>query len=154
MNDAILLKVVPEFFKGALTLCDDWWHYDNILVGYDRFYYIVEGECIIEINGVRHVAREGQLYFLPDGSTQTLYTEEGKTVKKYWIHCRLRCDEKAFSSFLKLPFFVEVDSPQVVEQIFQNILSRSGDETLSAKLEQNAEILKLLFSNILPELKR
>ena len=63
-------------------MCGEEWYYNNIVVGYDRFYFITEGECIINVNGSDHVTRPGQLFLFPFNSTQTLYTKDGGYVKK------------------------------------------------------------------------
>lgn len=144
MQTQDLLSVSPVFYKGALTLCSDWWHFDSVLINYDRFYFIVEGECVIDVNGVKNIAKRGQLFFLPVGSEQTLYTEDGKTVKKYWFHCSLPCKEKDFSEICELPLYIEVEDFDFIEGIFQGILALENDMSLSAKLQQKAEILKLL----------
>lgn len=144
MEEKIISHVNPVYFKGDLSLCDKNWHFHNILIDYVRIYYIIEGECVIEVNGVRHKAKPNQLFLLPSGSVQSLYTEENKTVKKYWLHCELPCKDEDFSNLLNLPTFIDVDEPDFVESTFQNILACEEGLSLAAKLEQKAEILKLL----------
>ncbi len=144
MEGTIISDVNPVYFKGDLSLCDENWHFHNILIDYVRIYYIIEGECAIEVDGVYHKAKPKQLFLLPSGSVQSLYTEENKTVKKYWLHCALPCKEKDFSNLLNLPIFIDVDEPDFVESTFQNILACENGLSLAAKLEQKAEILKLL----------
>ncbi len=116
----------------------------SVLINYDRFYFIAEGECVIEVNGVKNIAKRGQLFFLPVGSEQTLYTEDSKTVKKYWFHCSLPCGDKDFSELCELPLFINVEDFDFIESLFQGILALENDISLSAKLQQKAEILRLL----------
>ena len=144
MQKNTLSNVNPIYYKGDLTLCDSNWHYDNIVIGYDRLYYIVEGECIIEVDGIRHIAKPGQMFFLPCNSTQKLYTEKDKTAKKYWIHCTLPCGESDFSELITLPYFIEVKDRQAVESLFQNIIACESDISLTDRLKQKADILRLL----------
>jgi len=144
MQNELLSGVNPVYCKGGFALCDNNWHYSNIVVGYDQIYYIIEGECVIEIDGVRHIAKPGQMWFLPSRCQRTLYTQKDKTVKKYWMHCLFQCGEKIFSDFIKLPLFIEVDDGEAVENLFKSILAKSGNPSLVSKLEQKADILHLL----------
>lgn len=144
MNKDMLSKINPIYYKGDLTLCDNNWHYENIVIGYDRLYYVTEGECVIEVDGIRHIAKPGQLFFLPCHSTQRLYTEKNKTVKKYWIHCVLPCGEKDFSELVSLPYFVEVEDREYVENLFKNIVSQKSEISLMDKIEQKADILRII----------
>ena len=144
MKSEALSNVNPIYYKGALSLCDNNWHYDNIVAGCDQMYYIIEGECVIEINGIRHIAKPKQLFLLPSHSTRTLYTEKGKTVKKYWLHFSLPCGTKNFFELINLPFFIEVTDHKSVENLFKSILAKDKDLSLIGKLERKADILRLL----------
>jgi len=139
-----LMDVSPVYFKGAFDVCFDNWYFDNIVIGYDKFYFITDGECEIKINGVSHITRIGQLFLLPANSRQTLYTTDGNTVKKYWFHCSLPCNGKDFTELIRLPYFIDVDDIPYVEGLFKNILNYEKDTGLTAKLEQKADILHSL----------
>ena len=139
-----LMYVSPIYFKGMVNVCFDNWYFDDVVIGYDKFYFIIDGECEIKINGVNHTARTGQLFLLPANSRQTLYTTKGNTVKKYWFHCSLPCHGKDLTELIQLPYFINVDDISYVEGLFQKILNYEKDTSLAAKLEQKADILRLL----------
>lgn len=143
-KNELLTQVNPFYYKGGLAVCDNNWRYTNIMIGYDKFYYIIEGECVFEIDGAKYTAKPGQLFLLPSKSTQSLYTEHNQTVKKYWFHCTLLCNKQNFTDLIELPPFITVDNTDFVESLFQSILARSTDSSLTAKLEQKSDILKLL----------
>lgn len=143
-DNGVLANVNPVYYTGSLTVCDNNWHYENIRPGYEKFYYISDGECVFEIDGEKYNALPGQLFLLPVNSVQTLYTENGCTVKKYWFHCALSCGKHNFTDFVKLPVFIEVDDTEYVESLFCSILAKNSDGSLTARIEQKADILKLL----------
>ena len=143
-NNELLLEVNPSFYKGDFSVCDNNWHFDNIKIGYEKFYYVTEGECVFEIDGIKYNAKPKQLFLLPSKSTQSLYTENNQIVKKYWFHCNLYCSKQNFTDLIKLPVFIDVDDPEYVEYLFQSILAKNSDTTITAKIEQKADILKLL----------
>lgn len=143
-ENELLSNVNPIFYMGDFTVCDSNWHYENIKIGFEKFYYIVKGECIIEVDDVKYTAKAGQLFFLPSKSKQSLYTENNQTVEKYWFHCNLSCGNKNFTDLIKLPIFINVKNEKCVTSLFQNVLSKSSDSTLTSKIEQKADILKIL----------
>lgn len=140
----MIMELNPVYYKGDLTLCEYDWYFDDIVLSYDKFYFIVEGECTIKINGVNHTASPGQLFLLPYNSTQSLYTALDKTVKKYWFHCTLPCRGKDVTELIQLPYFINVQDVPYVERLFQSILQAEKDMSLSAKLDQKADITRLL----------
>ena len=101
-NNELLLNVNPLFYKGDFTVCDNNWRFDNIKIGYEKFYYITEGECVFEVDGMKYYAKPKQLFLLPSKSTQSLYTEDNRIVKKYWFHCNLYCSKQNFLYLLML----------------------------------------------------
>lgn len=137
-------EVNPCYYKGELTLCSEDWYWNNIVLSYDKFYFIVEGECVIKIDGVEYNAKPGQLFLLPYNSTQTLYTTQHKTVKKYWFHCLLPCGSKDLTELIQLPHFIDVKDIPYVENLFKEILCKEKESNLIAKLDQKSYILRLL----------
>ncbi len=137
-------QVNPLYYKGELTTCGSSWRFDNIHVGFDKFYFIVEGSCMIEIDGHKHLAKPYQLFLLPGHTAQTLYTLEDQTIKKYWFHCALPCGEQTLSEVLHLPYYIEVPDVAYIQQLFCRILKGEKEPALTAKLQQKAAILELV----------
>jgi len=140
----LMTEVNPVYYKGGVTHCDKDWYFDEIVLSYDKFYFIIDGECTICINGEEYTATPGQLFLLPYNSTQSLYTSLDKTVTKYWFHCLLPCKSKDLSELLHLPHFVNVDDIAYVEELFKRILENEKQYSLTDKLSQKADILSLL----------
>ena len=139
-----LMEITPIYLQGNFNVLYDDWYFNNIVVGYVKFYLITDGECMIIINGEEHVARAGMLFLLPFNATQTLYITAGNTVTKYWFHCTLPCQKKDFTELVRLPYYVYVGDDLYVEGLFRKILSYEKDTKLTAKLDQKADILRLL----------
>ncbi len=140
----LMTEVNPVYYKGNITHCDKDWYFDEIVLSYDKFYFIIDGECTIKINGEEYTATPGQLFLLPYNSTQSLYTGLDKTVTKYWFHCLLPCGGKDLSERLRLPHFINVDNVPYVEDLFKRILAAEKQYSLVKKLTQKADILNLL----------
>lgn len=144
LNVDSILQINPIYYKGEMTTCNNNWHFKNITVGFDKFYFIEDGECVIEIDGHKHIAKPYQIFLLPNNSCQTLYIEGDKIVRKYWFHCTLFCGKKDFTEIIKLPYFIDVKDIDYVENLFKCIIAAEKEMTLTAKLKQKADILRLL----------
>ena len=140
----LITEVNPVYYKGDLTTCRSDWYYDNIVLDYDKFHFILDGECTIRINGVDHTARPGQLFLIPCHSTQSYYTDIDKTVTQYWFHCSLPCREKDVTELIRLPYVIDVKDVSCVETLFKNVLGREKETGLTARLDQKADIIRLL----------
>ena len=139
-----LTEMNPVYYKGDFTVCGKDWYYDNIALGFNKIYYIVEGECVINIEGITHIAKPGQLFLLPINSIQTLYTTENNYVKKYWFHCILPCQDKDLTELIKLPYYINVKNMAYIERLLKRITKKGETMDLATKFEQKADIIKLL----------
>lgn len=139
-----IISVNPTYYKGELTVCGDDWHYDRLSLGYDKFYFIVDGKCPITVNGITYSAEPYRLFLLPCKSVQSFGTYSGKPIKKYWFHCTLPCDDKDITEILKLPVFIDVDRVDYVKELFSDIIKCESISTLASKIKQKSDILKLL----------
>ncbi len=140
----LLTEVNPIYYKGMKSVCDHGWYFDNILPGYDKFYYIIDGSCTIKINGAEYTARPNQLFLLPYNSVQTLYTEPESTVTKHWFHCSLPCGDRDITELINLPHFIEVKDSDYIENLFLKLYKKEKEQSLTAKLEQKALVLEML----------
>ncbi len=133
-----------EYFNGGYTQCFPAWRYDNIVPKYNKFYYIVDGEFYISINKKEYIARKGQLFLLPCNSIQTFYHISQNFAKKYWFHFNVPCNGKDLLELVSLSHMIEVEDPETVVKLFENILSHGPKPNLSSQLRKESSILELL----------
>lgn len=139
-----LENLETNYFAGAFTRCWDTWRFDKTVPPYNKFYYIVEGECYIKIDNKEYIAKKGQLFLLPFNSVQTYYHISNNNVLKYWIHCTYTCNDKDLLEIITLPHFVTVDDPEYVENLFKQIISYDDADMIISKLIKKACLLQLL----------
>jgi len=148
-------NIQTEFFTGGFAHCWPNWRYVNVVPGYNKFYYIVDGEFYLKIDDIEYTAHKGQLFLLPYNSTQTYYHISENYVKKYWIHCTFTCNDKDLLNTISLPHFIDVDNEKYVTELFKKVLT-NNDHSITSRLKQKSYILQLLAyyfekSNILSE---
>lgn len=133
-----------DFLTGDFTKCWSTWGYENIMPAYDKFYYIIDGECVIIINNNKYIARRGQLFLLPYNSVQTYYHFSDNLVTKYWLHCTISCKNKDLLELVALPHYIEVEDPEFVTSLFEKILESTKHVDIPSKLLQKSYMLQLL----------
>ena len=67
------LKV--EYYSGDYVTLQEDWRYNNIVPGYNKFYYIEKGEFYLEINGQSYNASKGCLLYTSSlkGTSPSMY---------------------------------------------------------------------------------
>ena len=132
-----------QYFTGDYTKCWDIWRYENVKPGYNKFYYIVDGECYIKIDDKEYVASKGMLFLLPYNSTQTYHHISENYVTKYWFHFTLSCNDKDLLELITLPHYIDVQEPKKVRDLFTKIINLDEETTIQAKLMQKSYIMQL-----------
>jgi len=110
-----------------------------------KFYFITEGECVIFINGKKHLAKAGDWFFIPAGTEHSYYNVKDKPFKKYWMHFDLYPDVKIVE-FLSLPIFVRFNKK--AQTAFEALVKSAKSAELSDKLAVKGYIYNLLVEYV------
>lgn len=137
-----------NYMTGAFTHCWESWRQENITPGYNKFYFIVDGEFYLRIDKKEYITRKGDLFLLPHNSNQSYYHISEKLASKYWFHFAVHSDGKDLMEQIKTPFLLhlEPDSPayRYVEDGMKRIVSWQDSEMLFSALNRKFDILELL----------
>ncbi len=139
-----LRNIETEYLTGDYAQCWDSWGYYNVVPPFDKFYFILDGECSIRIDNAEYIARKNQLFLLPYNSVQTYHHISENYITKYWFHCTFTCHDKDLFEIITLPHFITVKDPGYVTELFKKIVSFNDNDSIQAKLYQKAAILELL----------
>lgn len=88
----------------------------------DIFFYILEGECFLNIDSQYYIARPGQLVFLPKGKHRA-YTHSSKNFCIYEMAFSAEVGGENLMSALGLSdsdFLVDISSQDELRQLFEN----------------------------------
>ena len=67
---------------GSLTTCDEGWVAHNIICSFHKLYFVTDGNCVIEVDGVKHRGKRGTLFFIPANTRHSYYQEDENYVTK------------------------------------------------------------------------
>lgn len=112
----------------------------------NKFYYIVDGECFINIEGKEYHGKAGDWFFIPANTAHSYYNVNTKPFRKYWMHFDLYPDAKLFS-MLKLPYVVKVDKGNVLS-LFKAFTSALNGNKLTDKLAIKGCLINLVAEYI------
>jgi AraC-like DNA-binding protein len=108
-----------------------------------KFYYVVEGSCVVDIEGTHFEASAGDWLFIPANAEHSYYNCKGERFSKYWIHFDLYPNADIFK-YLNLPYLIKVGVKDKVEELFKKLVNSAKTDELADKLAVKACILNLL----------
>ncbi|WP_409344995.1 AraC family transcriptional regulator [Paenibacillus sp. MBLB4367] len=120
------------------------WKAPEFIPSINRFYYIVEGEGRLTIDGEVFHPKPGQLFLMPAGVKQSYSTISDDTFAKHWCHFTAMIGEMHLFQILKIPFFIEVRDPEHVTALFQRLSQQFGSPGVTGMLRTKATMLELL----------
>lgn len=143
-NYLVNLNINPII--AAFTCCNDSWRDIDYTPDYNKFYYIIEGEGWLNINGEDFYPKPGQLFLMPSGVKQSYSYINENRFKKYWCHFTAKSGEMDIFSLLSIPFFVDVDDKNqpVLKSMFENLILLSGRKTLASVLEAKSRMTDII----------
>lgn len=112
-----------------------------------KFYFITEGECVVEIGNKTYHAKAGDWLLIPANLWQSYYNVKGKPFKKYWMHFDIYPDT-GLVDFLSLPFMVSVGKSNKAEKIFDTLVKAAMSNELSDKLTVKSCLFSLLMEYV------
>jgi len=87
----------------------------------DTFFWVLQGECFLLIDGEASIVREGQLAFLPKGKTR-MYTHAGEPFVMYEMAFSAEADGKNLMEFLNLNegnYVVDIENREEMSSFFE-----------------------------------
>ena len=133
---------------GGLYLCsDDEWEYPGGTFRQNKFYYILDGECVITVEGHEYRGKAGSWFFIPANAYHSFYNIKGSGFKKYWMHFDAYPDNNIFNR-LGLSHVVEVEDGKRIEELFKKYSEISNSKKLSDILYAKAYLTELLAEYI------
>lgn len=88
----------------------------------DLFFFVLEGECYLNIDGESFIIKPGQMAYLPKGKMRT-YTHTSQNFKMYELAFSAKSGDKNIMEILDLmsgDYVVDVDDSKYVSELFEN----------------------------------
>jgi len=111
-----------------------------------KFYYIIDGEGYIKIDGREYEPRPKQLFLLPAGTVQSLATVSNETFLKYWCHFSAFIGETDLFKMIEVPHYIDVPDQETgfVERLCHELTVQVNRNEIFSPLKTNSLLFDLL----------
>ena len=144
MEQFSVTNFMIDYYYGGLITCDENWHGYDEICAFCKFYYLLDGECGLVIDGRAYHAQPGQWFLIPAGTRHSFYHISDNYLTKYWFHFNLECGGTNFFEYLALPDYIDAGLNRELKQRFSQVLDAAGDGTMSGQLRLKAGVLDLV----------
>ncbi|WMJ89048.1 AraC family transcriptional regulator [Anaerocolumna sp. MB42-C2] len=153
LNKNIFDTIMMKCLLRGFNVCAPDWGETDCIYGYYKFYYFMEGEATIIINGDTYYPKPGELYLIPANTKHTYMHNPLNPVLKYWCHFDLN-----FNGEQKVVYSKEtlhcLPPREVVAPLFERLISLDSSSSLLDILSEKAiliELFKIFLEHINPQ---
>lgn len=133
-----------NYYYGSKVKLDDRWGAHDVICTYSKIYYIVEGECVIEANGEKYIAKPGDIFLIPAGTKHSFYHENDNYITKYWFHFDFKIGGMNFKDAINAPIYFHIGINKMIIGEFKKIFQMSYNRGISSQLELVSKIIWLV----------
>ncbi|MFC6456298.1 AraC family transcriptional regulator [Paenibacillus vulneris] len=121
MRDNSLNHIMKRIFaniqaapiSGGFTRVPRSWGNLNFVPAVHKFYFILDGEGSISIDGCDYEPKPNQLFLLPAGTRQSLASISNRTFQKYWCHFQASIGETDLFRMIDVPHYIDVPEQDI-----------------------------------------
>lgn len=139
-----LSNVQTNLFIADISKVSPDWGNPSFIPDAHKFYFFMEGEGWIRINGAEYSPKPGQLFLIPEGVRQAHGTVGGNTFRMYWCHFSAGVSDLNVLQALEKPDCIDVDELDKVERLFKDLIHYHRSDDLLAGWRVNSILLELL----------
>ena len=108
-----------------------------------KFYFVTEGSCVINIEGVDYHARAGDWVLIPANAHHSYHNDKSAPFSKYWMHFDVYPNSSLFTS-LGLPLCVNVDKDSRAMRLFKEFAPLARSDRFVDKLTVKSRLIELI----------
>ncbi len=142
----LLSNLQVDVSIANIQTVDHEWQRDNFVHSFNRMYYILEGEGRIEVDGIVHYPKTGQLIVMPCNIKQSYSTISDNPFHKYWCHFTARVGTRDLFEMCRFPVCIDISEIESAEihNYFRNMIYHMQHQTATSILNIRASMLQLI----------
>lgn len=134
-----------RFICGGYFKNQPEWGSSQGIINFSKLYYILDGECVIGIDGKEFVAEKGQLVLVPAGRHHSYRFSQKKKLEKYWCHFNANLGQSNLFDVISVPFATNVGRSKEIASLFEQLLFNTDKgNDLSDSVNQQGYLMLLL----------
>lgn len=149
-NRNIFENIAMKSLICRVNLCAPDWGETDCVYGYNKFYYFLNGEGTIIIEGDEYHPEPEELFLIPAGTRHTYFHNPERPVYKYWCHFDISLDEGQKLVYSKSGVRCKI-LREVLVPVFKKLVdSNISKDPLGTLAEKSAllELLRIFMSNV------
>lgn len=140
MNDAISCI----YWVGTESELSHNWKGDHLCLSYSKFYYVEEGEIVVQIYDQTITAGPGDLMLIPAWVEHSCWLPEKGYARKAWCHFTLRGASGKFFEQFVVPPVLHVPNPNMVRKLFRQMFKSQEMPSPQKELTATTAICSLV----------
>ncbi|SHH57592.1 AraC family transcriptional regulator [Clostridium grantii] len=132
------------------NFCSPDWAENNCVYGYNKFYYFLQGEGVLIINGDKFIPKPEELYLIPANTIHSYYHNPNNPIEKYWCHFNLVLNKEKKFIYSKESTKCKISKEKItplLDKLVSLDFSTNPLDTLTEKAGL-LEILKIFLDNV------
>lgn len=120
------------------------WKMMEYIPGYNKLYYIKEGEGWIKVNGKEYFPKKNQLVLLPEGVLQSFSNIGDDVYKKYWCHFNAKVGNYNLFDIVKIPAVITVSDIDRLDSLFIDLINYENDSNVISYIMAKARLMEII----------
>lgn len=149
MDKAVLSKYLSavrfELICGYLASCRFSWGIKDDISKYSKFYFVVEGGCIITIEGREYILKPGDFALIPSGKIYSCKLTREKYLLKYWCDFNATVGNISIFDFIPTNYVIKIDDTEKLQEMFHGIFYNKNYYTLAEETRKNSLLSSILY---------
>jgi AraC-like DNA-binding protein len=121
---------------SRVNVCAMDWGETDCIYGYNKFYYFLDGEGTLIIDGNEYHPERGDLFMIPADTRHTYFHNQKRPVYKYWCHFEMALNNGQKLTYSKTAVKCKVPMEEIVpvfKKLVDSEISANPMDTLSEK---------------------
>ena len=136
-------------FEVKVDVCtkvalNDSWKARNVAENTNKIYYVLKGECEVEILCKKHRLSEGDILIIPKNHNHSFRHFNDNYITKYYIHANIKTDGIDIFDAINLPAQFNIGINEKVLDTFKQISEYYTGEEISHKIMTTAKTIELV----------
>ncbi|MNI11185.1 Arabinose operon regulatory protein [compost metagenome] len=129
---------------AAYTKVNRDWNDHRYIPNVNKFYFIVEGEGYLMVDGQEYDPQPGELYLLPAGVVQSYATTSEDTFGKYWCHFTSKVGDLNLFDVLETPHRAVINQTEEMKNNFIQLIHHQRSDQLTSKIRVRSILLEII----------
>lgn len=143
MKDLRLSEIKTTYYYGGKTMLTESWKEFDVVLPTSKLYFVIDGEIVVNVNGVEHVLKKGDAALIPQGVKHSFYLTKKLYGCKYWFHFDISQGHDFFLS-INFKYVTHISEYEKMYNLFENIGKSIGCGDIPSKLSINGDVCSIV----------